>query len=91
MHATVDVLDLPGFNFVEEHGRAAARRLIGQVRAVDMLVLVIRAFEDPSVPPYRQTLDPKRDLGRPLKVKDGTLDYARACLSTPAERVPAYA
>ncbi|WP_201800307.1 hypothetical protein, partial [Enterobacter hormaechei] len=36
-------------------------------------------------------VDPKRDLGRPLKVKDGTLDYARACLSTPAERVPAYA
>ncbi|MFU0418411.1 hypothetical protein, partial [Acinetobacter baumannii] len=22
-------------------------------------------------------VDPKRDLGRPLKVKDGTLDYAR--------------
>ena len=62
VHATVDVLDLPGFNFVEEHGRAAARRLIGQVRAVDMLVLVIRAFEDRSVPPYRQTVDPKRDL-----------------------------
>jgi GTP-binding protein YchF len=62
VHATVDVLDLPGFNFVEEHGRAAARRLIGQVRAVDMLVLVIRAFEDSSVPPYRQTVDPKRDL-----------------------------
>lgn len=62
VHATVDVLDLPGFNFVEEHGRAAAWRLIGQVRAVDMLVLVVRAFEDPSVPPYRQTVDPKRDL-----------------------------
>lgn len=36
-------------------------------------------------------VDPKRDLGRPLKVKDGTLDYARACLSAPAERAPAYA
>ena len=48
VHATVDVLDLPGFSFTDEHGRAAARRLIGQIRTVDMLVLVVRAFEDPS-------------------------------------------
>ncbi len=62
VHATVDVLDLPGFNFMDEHGRVAARRLIGQIRTVDMLVLVVRAFEDSSMPPYRQTVDPKRDL-----------------------------
>jgi len=62
VHGTVDVLDLPGFNFLEEHGRAAARRLIGQIRTAEMLVLVVRAFEDSSVPPYRQNVDPKRDL-----------------------------
>ena len=62
VHATVDVLDLPGFSFTEEHGRTAARRLIGQIRTVDMLVLVVRAFEDPSVPPYRNSVNPKRDL-----------------------------
>ena len=62
VHATVDVLDLPGFNFLDEHGRAAARRLIGQIRTAEMLVLVVRAFEDSSVPPYRQNVDPKRDL-----------------------------
>jgi len=62
VRATMDVLDLPGFSFTDEHGRTAARRLIGQVRAVDMLVMVIRAFEDPSVPPYRNKVDPKRDL-----------------------------
>jgi GTP-binding protein YchF len=62
VHATVDVLDLPGFSFTDEHGRAAARRLIGQVRTVDMLVFVIRAFEDPAVPPYRGSIDPRRDL-----------------------------
>jgi GTP-binding protein YchF len=62
VHATIDVLDLPGFSFTDEHGRAAARRLIGQIRTVDMLVLVVRAFEDPSVPPYRNSVNPKRDL-----------------------------
>jgi ribosome-binding ATPase YchF (GTP1/OBG family) len=49
-YATIDCLDLPGFNFTDENGRAAARRLINQIRTVDMFVLVLRAFEDPAVP-----------------------------------------
>jgi len=61
-HATIDCLDLPGFNFTDEHGRAAARRLINQIRAVDLLVLVVRAFENPAVPPYRNTVNPAGDL-----------------------------
>ena len=60
--ATIDVLDLPGFSFLDEHGRAAARRLIGQIRTADMLVLVVRAFDDPAVPAYRNSVDWKRDL-----------------------------
>lgn len=60
--AAIDCLDLPGFNFLDDHGRSAARRLINHIRTVDMLVLVVRAFEDPSVPPYRNTIDPVRDL-----------------------------
>lgn len=61
-HATIDCLDLPGFNFTDDHGRAAARRLISQIRTVDLLVLVVRAFEDPAVPPYRNSVNPARDL-----------------------------
>jgi GTP-binding protein YchF len=61
-HATIDCLDVPGFNFSDDHGRAAARRLITQIRTVDLLVLVVRAFENPAVPPYRATLNPARDL-----------------------------
>ena len=60
--ATIDCLDLPGFNFTDEHGRAAARRLINQIRTVELLVLVVRAFENPTVPPYRNTVDLARDL-----------------------------
>ncbi|MHC4791915.1 MAG: DUF933 domain-containing protein [Planctomycetota bacterium] len=61
-YATIDCLDLPGFNFTDEHGRAAARRLINQIRTVDMLVLVVRAFEEPTVPAYRNSVNSARDL-----------------------------
>lgn len=61
-HATIDCLDTPGFNFTDEHGRAAARRLINKIRTVDLIVLVVRAFNDPSVPAYRNRVDPEADL-----------------------------
>jgi GTP-binding protein YchF len=51
MHATIDCLDVPGFNFADEHGRAAAKRYLQQIRTVELLVLVVRAFEDASVGP----------------------------------------
>jgi GTP-binding protein YchF len=60
--ATIDCLDLPGFNFTDEHGRAAARRLINQIRTSDCFVLVVRAFENTAVPPYRNSIDAVRDL-----------------------------
>jgi len=61
-YATIDCLDLPGFNFSDEHGRAGSRRLINQIRTVDALVLVVRAFEEPTVPAYRNSVNPARDL-----------------------------
>ena len=61
-YATMDCLDVPGFGFTDEHGRAAARRLLNQIRTVDLLVLVVRAFTSPAVPPYRGSVDPRRDL-----------------------------
>jgi GTP-binding protein YchF len=61
-YATIDCLDLPGISFIDEHGRAAARRLINQIRTADMLALVIRAFENPAVPPYRGSVNPARDV-----------------------------
>ncbi len=38
-HATIDCLDLPGFNFTDDHGRAAAKRLISQIKTAELLVL----------------------------------------------------
>lgn len=62
VHGTVDCLDLPGLSFIDEHGRAAARKLFGNVRTVDLFVVVVRAFENESVAKYRDRIDPAKDL-----------------------------
>jgi hypothetical protein len=62
VYANIDCLDVPGFSFLDDHGRAAARRYFQQMRTVELLVLVIRAFDDPTVPAYRNSVDPRRDL-----------------------------
>jgi hypothetical protein len=62
VHATINCLDLPGFSFVDEHGRVAARKLVNQVRTADTLVLVVRAFNDPSVAAYRDRVDVRAEL-----------------------------
>jgi ribosome-binding ATPase len=62
VHATINCLDLPGFSFTDEHGRVAARKLVNQVRTADMLVLVVRTFENPSVPAYRDRVDVRAEL-----------------------------
>ena len=59
---TIDCLDVPGFDFQDEHGRTSARKLVNKIRTVDLLVWVIRAFEEASVPAYRNRVDPMRDL-----------------------------
>jgi len=61
-YAAIDCLDMPGLDLQTEHGRAAARRLVSQARAADMLVVVVRAFQDQSVAPYRGRIDPRADL-----------------------------
>jgi len=61
-YATIDCLDLPGLSFVDEHGRALSRRLISHVRTVDLLVLVVRGFEEATVPAYRDKVDPAGNL-----------------------------
>ncbi len=62
VHATVDCVDLPGLSFLDDHGRAAARRQLNQWRTADLFVLVVRAFDNPSAPAYRNSVNPQRDL-----------------------------
>jgi GTP-binding protein YchF len=40
---------LPGLSFADDHSRAAARKLLGNVRTAELLVLVIRAFDNAGI------------------------------------------
>lgn len=60
--ATIDCTDLPGVSFIDAAERSAARRFLGQLKAIDMCVLVVRGFENDAVPPYRGSIDPQRDI-----------------------------
>ncbi len=48
--ATVDCMDVPGFNFLDDSGRAASRRLINKIRTIDMLVFVVKGFDSDANP-----------------------------------------
>jgi GTP-binding protein YchF len=61
VYATIECLDVPGLNFADDHGRAAARRLIDQVRTVDMIALVIGAY-DASANPTKDLTDLRTEL-----------------------------
>ena len=84
VHGTIDSLDLPGLSFVDENGRAAARRLFGQVRTVDMFVFVVRAFDEASVAPYRNRIDPIKDV---IELKTEFLLADLELVSTRIERL----
>jgi len=57
-----ELWDFPGFDLTSEQTRHQARRLLGEVRQCDLLVVVLRAFKNPSVPAYRDRVDPGSDL-----------------------------
>jgi hypothetical protein len=60
--AELEFLDLPGFDQSDEAGRQRARTHWPAMRQSDMLVLVVRAFEEASVPAYRDRIDPTADV-----------------------------
>lgn len=49
VRATIDCLDVPGLSFADDHTRASARKILGNVRTSDMLVIVIRAHSGGGV------------------------------------------
>jgi len=61
VYATIECLDVPGLNFSDDHGRAAAKRFIDQIRIVDMIALVIGAYED-SANPAKDLIDLRTEL-----------------------------
>lgn len=60
--ATIECLDVPGFSHETAAQGAEFRKALPSVRNCDALVAVIRAFDNPSVPPYRNRVDARADL-----------------------------
>lgn len=62
IEATIDFVDVPGCSLNDAKGREDWRRLLPVVRKADLLVLVVRDFENASVPAYKDRVDPEADL-----------------------------
>lgn len=60
--AAIDCWDIPGLDFSDDQKRRAARQLISQVRTADLFVIAARAFEDATVPVYKERLNPVEDV-----------------------------
>jgi len=65
-HAELEFLDLPGLDLRDEAGRHRARSHWAAMRQSDMLAFVVRAFEDPAMPAYRDRVDPSADVSELL-------------------------
>ncbi len=59
VHAVIEFADIP---FEKHSGDAMASSTINQVRHMDAVVIVIRAFSNPAVPHIAGGLDPVREL-----------------------------
>ncbi len=62
IHAGLEFTDLPGLSFATAGDQQQSLKLIGAIRQADMLVLVLRGFENPAVPAYRERIDPAADF-----------------------------
>jgi len=62
VHAQMDFVDYPGFSLETPQQQAEFQRHLASLRLCDGLVAVVRAFENPAVPPYRGRIDPAADL-----------------------------
>ncbi len=60
--ATIELVDFPGCSLEDAKGRDDWRRLLPAVRQAELLVVVVRDFENASVPPYRNRIDAQADF-----------------------------
>lgn len=62
VEATIEFVDVPGCALDDVNGQEQWRRLLPVVRQADLLVVVVRDFENASVPAYRDRVDAKADF-----------------------------
>jgi GTP-binding protein YchF len=62
VHATIEVVDIPGLAGGNEHSQALGSRFLSDIREVDAVAHVVRAFDNPEVAFPRATIDPVADV-----------------------------
>jgi len=62
VEAAIECVDVPGFSHETGAQQAEFRRSLPSIRKCDALVAVVRAFDSPMVPPYRDRVDARADL-----------------------------
>jgi len=62
IEATIEFVDVPGCSLDDAKGREAWKRIAPTVRQADLLVIVVRDFENASVPMYKNRIDPVADF-----------------------------
>lgn len=60
--ATVEFVDVPGCALDDAKGQEDWKRLLPTVRLAELLVVVVRAFPNESVAPYKNRIDPVADF-----------------------------
>ncbi len=81
VHATLDLLDLPAMA-KPGHGGGLAGAYLGRLREMEALIVVLRAFEDPSCPADESGTDPV------AQAEELTLELAAADHEVFARRAP---
>ncbi|HNQ22727.1 MAG TPA: DUF933 domain-containing protein [Phycisphaerae bacterium] len=59
---TIEFVDVPGCSLDAPKGQEEWRHVLPTVRLAQVLVVVVRAFDNPAVPPYRGRIDPAADF-----------------------------
>lgn len=60
--AMIEFLDVPGISLADSAGLAEFRRVLPEVRLAEVLAVVVREFDRPDVPAYRNRIDPAGDF-----------------------------
>ncbi len=62
IEATIEFIDVPGCSLDDPRGRDDWKRIAPIVRQSDLLVVVVRDFENASVPAHKNRIDPAADF-----------------------------
>ncbi|NOY37538.1 MAG: redox-regulated ATPase YchF [Chlorobi bacterium] len=73
IHATVEVIDIPGLTKGASQGEGVGNRFLSDIRNCDALIHVLRCFDNDALPHIEGSVDPVRDMeivDFELQVKD---------------------